>query len=152
MIKLSKLSDYAIVILGALAALQGKKASASALSQKTGLPEPTVAKVLKLLNKEGIVSSVRGANGGYTLQRGTDAINVYEVLKAIEGPMALAACVEGSHDNCAIAGTCPINGQWDMVNKAMRTALQSISLANMIAPRSCSKHMFGTINNDEMRV
>lgn len=151
MIKLSKLSDYACVILSALAQSAGITMSASALALQTGLPEPTVAKVLKLLNKHRIIESVRGVNGGYSLQRNIGGISVYEVLTAIEGPMALTACVDGSTDSCSIAGKCPVNGRWDMVNQAMRTALQSISLSDMIAPRSCTGKLRETKNN-EVRV
>lgn len=151
MIRLSKLSDYAIVILSALAQSGAATMSASVLAQQTKLPEPTVAKVLKLLNKDNIIASIRGASGGYTLQRKVDEITLYDVLKAIEGPMALAACVEGSTDSCSYAGSCPVNGRWNMVNHAMRTALQSISLNDMIAPHHCMEQPHKT-RIDEVRV
>ena len=61
------MTDYAVVILTALARTDGRLSAASQLSAQTGLSEPTVAKILKLLARREIVSSVRGAAGGYRL-------------------------------------------------------------------------------------
>jgi FeS assembly SUF system regulator len=130
MLRLSKLTDYAVVVLVRLSrgvAVQTSPGIAAA----TGIPEPTVAKVLKLLATGGLVSSQRGARGGYRLSRTLGAIAISEVITAIDGPIALTACVDGSVTNCEVLGLCPVRGRWDPVNAAIRDALSAISLADM---------------------
>ncbi len=132
MIKLSKLTDYAVVVLTEMARGQGKLCTASQLAEQTTLPEPTVAKVLKLLAKGGVVASTRGANGGYKLNHTPDQISIAAVVTALDGPVALTACVDGSDECCSHAGSCPIKGQWNPVNIAMKAALENVSLAQMM--------------------
>jgi len=130
MLRLSKLTDYAVVVLVRLAALEGVQTSPG-IAAATGVPEPTVAKVLKTLAGSGLVASQRGARGGYRLMRPLHAIPVADVIVAIDGPIALTACVDGSGYGCDAAGTCPVRGRWDPVNDAVREALVNITLADM---------------------
>jgi Rrf2 family protein len=95
----------------------------------TGVPEPTVAKVLKALAGQGLVASQRGARGGYTLARPLASIPVAAVIEAIDGPIALTACVDGG--GCGSHSLCPMHGRWDPVNEAIRAALDGITLADM---------------------
>ena len=132
MFRLSKLTDYAVVVLVRLAATEGVQTSPG-VSQVTGVPEPTVAKVLKALAAAGLVASQRGARGGYQLLRPLSAISVADVITAIDGPIAMAACVEGSSSSCE-ATCCQVRGRWDVVNEAVRDALTSITLADMAGP------------------
>ncbi len=132
MFRLSKLTDYAVVVLVRLAASEGVQTSPG-VSQVTGVPEPTVAKVLKALAAAGLVASQRGARGGYQLIRPLSAISVADVIAAIDGPIAMAACVEGSTSGCE-ATCCQVRGRWDPVNHAVRSALAAISLADMAEP------------------
>ena len=132
MIKLGKLTDYAIVVMGQLSKeSEGVSRSAHHLSGKTGVPEPTVAKVLKLLAKESLVVSVRGAAGGYKLAKAPDRISMAEIITALDGPIALVSCVEGSDESCKIASTCPVKGHWDPLNNAIKEALEKVKLADM---------------------
>ena len=135
MIKLSKLADYAIVILACMAQECGGVMSASDLAARSGLPEPTVAKVLKLLTKGAVIASVRGVNGGYRLDRCPDEVSVASVITALDGPVALAACVEGSGDCCSYESGCPVKSQWNPVNEAVKQALENVPLAQMIGQR-----------------
>jgi len=130
MLRLSKLTDYAVVVLVRLADAPGVQTSPG-IAAATGIPEPTVAKVLKTLATGGLVTSQRGARGGYRLQRTLDTIAVAEVIAAVDGPIALAACVEGSTSECESQSLCPIRGRWDPVNDAIQQALNDISLADM---------------------
>ena len=132
MIKLSKMSDYAVVVLTALAGCENRQAAASALAAKTGLPEPTVAKILKTLARANVISSLRGAAGGYRLERDARDLSMAEVIEAIEGPVELTACVEGSTDSCALEGVCGMKGRWNPVNAAIKTALSQVRLADMV--------------------
>lgn len=132
MIKLSKLTDYAVVILGEMARGEGKQQTASGLSAKTGLPEPTVAKVLKLLARGGLISSSRGVNGGYTLTRAPADITMASVITALEGPVVLTSCVDGADECCSHSPNCSMKGKWNPVNLAMQKALEDVSLAQMM--------------------
>tara|TARA_B100000508_G_scaffold137452_2_gene132014 strand:+ start:893 stop:1369 length:477 start_codon:yes stop_codon:yes gene_type:complete len=132
MIKLSKMTDYAVVILAEMASHNGALLSATGLSEKTALPEPTVSKVLKLLTKKDIIASKRGINGGYSLVKMPENINMAEVITALDGPIALTACVEQSEQCCAHEVNCKIKGQWNPVNAAMQKALEDVSLDQMM--------------------
>lgn len=135
MIKLGKLTDYAIVIMGQLMR-EGEGASKSAhfLSAKTGVPEPTVAKVLKMLAHAALVDSSRGAAGGYRLSRGAADISIADIITAMDGPIAIVSCVEGSAETCKAEGSCHLKGRWDHVNSVIRAALEGVRLPDMIDP------------------
>lgn len=130
MLRLSKLTDYAVVVLVRLASVPGVQTSPG-IASTTGIPEPTVAKVLKALSAAGLVTSQRGARGGYRSQRRLADIPVSDVIAAIDGPIALTACVEGSVTECESQALCPMRGRWDPVNDAIQQAMRNISLADM---------------------
>ncbi len=132
MIRLSKLSDYAVVVLSQLAREPGAQMSAYELAQITSVPEPTVAKVLKLLSRQNIVVSARGVNGGYALHRKPEEITVKELITALEGPIALTECVTHSADSCVIETLCPMRGGWQKVNDAVHNALSSVMLSDLL--------------------
>lgn len=142
MLRLSKLADYAIVVLVRLSRGEACQTSPG-IAVSTGVPEPTVAKVLKALASAGLVTSQRGARGGYRLSRPLSAVPVSDVITAIDGPIALTACVEGSGAECEAEHMCPVRGRWDPVNEAVRNALRGISLADMSAnvPRAFPPRM-----------
>jgi FeS assembly SUF system regulator len=130
MLRLSKLTDYAVVVLVRLAGMDGVQTSPG-IAAATGIPEPTVAKVLKSLAAGDLVSSQRGAKGGYRLNRELSSIPIADVISAIDGPIALTACVEGSLTECEAQRLCPMRGRWDPVNEAIHKALSGITLADM---------------------
>jgi FeS assembly SUF system regulator len=130
MLRLSKLTDYAVVVLVRLSGMAGVQTSPG-IAAATGIPEPTVAKVLKTLAAGDLVSSQRGAKGGYRLNRDLAAIPIADVIAAIDGPIALTACVDGSASECESQGLCPMRGRWDPVNDAIHKALSGITLADM---------------------
>ena len=131
MLKLSRLTDYAVVALVRLNAADCVETSPG-IAAAIGVPEPTVAKVLKALAGHGLVISSRGARGGYRLGRPLNEIAVSEVIMAIDGPIALTSCVDGA-SGCESQSLCPVAGRWDPVNDAIRSALSRISLADMEA-------------------
>lgn len=126
------MTDYAVVILAEMTAQDSDLLSVSGLSVKTSLSEPTVSKILKLLNKHGIVDSTRGVNGGYSLNQQAENINMASIITALDGPIALTACVEQSEQCCDRASNCSMKGQWNPVNIAMQKALEEVSLAQMM--------------------
>jgi FeS assembly SUF system regulator len=131
MLRLSRLTDYAVVALVRLGRAEGVETSPG-IAAAIGIPEPTVAKVLKALTNSGLVVSTRGAHGGYRLSRPLAAIAVAEVIVAIDGPIALTSCVDGAV-GCESQSLCPVAGRWDPVNDAIRDALTGITLADMEA-------------------
>ncbi|AOX17092.1 SUF system Fe-S cluster assembly regulator [Kozakia baliensis] len=134
MLRLSKLADYATVLLVQLGR-HDNLTTATALASETGVPEPTVAKLLKGLAADGLVVSHRGARGGYRLAQPLEEISVANVITAVDGPIAITACVDGR--SCEARATCNLSGHWDMVNNAIRETLMSISLADMAHVQPC---------------
>lgn len=133
MFRLNKLTDYGVVLLTQMAQRPGCLRSAQQIAEQTALPLPTVAKLLNALARTGIVASHRGATGGYTLGRPAAEISVADIVQALEGPIALTACADGSVDTCEVETLCPMAGNWNRVNKAIRSALAGVSLAEMSA-------------------
>jgi FeS assembly SUF system regulator len=131
MIKVSKMADYAVVVLAALARSDAQM-TASGISAQTGLPEPTVAKVLKLLSREEFLESSRGVNGGYKLSKAPNVITVANIIAAVDGPIALTSCVDDNDNSCGYQSRCSVKGRWNGVNHAVRGALESVTLADMM--------------------
>lgn len=138
MLKLSKLTDYGVVVLARLsregAGPGGRVQTVPGVAATTGIAEPTVAKVLKILAQAGLVEGVRGAHGGYRLTRPLADLPLAEVIVAFDGPIALTACVDGGAGLCEAEAICPVRGRWDPVNDAIRTALSRITVADIGAP------------------
>ncbi len=134
MIILSKLADYGVVVATALAMIAPGQANAPHLAAETRLPPATVAKVLKLLAKGGIVTASRGAGGGYSLARPVEAISIAEIVAAIDGDLALTACAShGESDAACDRGSfCATRPHWARINQAVDQALRCISLAEML--------------------
>lgn len=133
MIKLSKMTDYATVILSVIAKDQQRLHGALELAEATGIALPSVSKILKILTKAGILSSMRGAKGGYVLAREPGKITVATIISALEGPIALTEC-SVSHKGCEQASGCRIQGNWHLINQKIANALESVTLADMIMP------------------
>lgn len=133
MFKLGKLTDYGTVLMTALASGDEAVQTAQDLACRTRLTAPTVSKLLKQLTHAGLVSSIRGAHGGYRLARGAADITVADIVAALEGPLSVTECsTHGS--GCAIESHCATRANWRLINIAIREALESVSLAQMAAP------------------
>ncbi|MCR9255510.1 MAG: SUF system Fe-S cluster assembly regulator [Alphaproteobacteria bacterium] len=130
--QLNRLTDYAVVILGQMTRHRGATVSALDLAKGTGFPLPTVQKVLKQLAKAGLVASQRGVGGGYQMVGTASEVTVGDVVTAMQGPIMLTACVEGSEDPCNCAAHCPLAGNWNRVNEAIRAAFASVTLEEML--------------------
>ena len=134
--RLSNLADYAVVTMSAAARhCGGARTSAAQLAAETGLPAPTVAKLVSKLSAAGLLRSVRGAGGGLQLARPAAAITLADIVEAVEGPIALTACVEHGKHDCALEGTCCVQPHWSIVNDAMRGALAGVPLTQLAQPR-----------------
>jgi FeS assembly SUF system regulator len=130
-LRISKLTDYATVILAQLAAADGARRTAAEVAADAGLAAPTVAKVLKELQRAGLVSSSRGSRGGYTLARDAALITAADIIDAVEGPVALTECA--SHENhCGLEKSCRVSSSWQRVSLAIRGALAEVTLRQLI--------------------
>ncbi|NYZ63675.1 SUF system Fe-S cluster assembly regulator [Luteimonas deserti] len=143
MLRVTKLTDYATVVATVLASRPGSITSAAELADASGLEAPTVSKILKPLAQAGLVEGFRGANGGYRLARPASAINLLEIVEAIEGPLAMTEC--SLHDGqCGISSQCGVRGNWLRINDVVADALRAVSLAQMLGDparaRSLSPH------------
>ena len=128
--RLSNLADYAVVTMSQAARhCGGGRVSASELAAETGLPAPTVQKLVSKLVGAGLLRSVRGAGGGLQLARPAAAITLADIVEAVEGPIALTACVEGT--DCSVDHDCRVRPHWPLVNATLRSALAGISLVQL---------------------
>lgn len=134
MFRLSRMTDYAVVVMTQLARSPGEVVTAVEVAEQLGLPAPTTAKVLKLLARHKLISSQRGVTGGYAASRSAEDIALTEIIAAIDGPVALTACVDGVVGHCTVEDVCPVRGRWDRVNTAIKAALDEISLAELSGP------------------
>ena len=134
MIKLSKMTDYAVVCLGMLARRPGSSMSATELSKETGLALYTVQKLLKLLvSKSNFIKANRGALGGYMLNRNSSEISVVEIIEALDGPITLTSCVDKSESFCEASDICFLGGKWNKINEIIRKSLNDISLKELLS-------------------
>lgn len=132
MFRLSKITDYGIVLLAHLAKGDFTTThNAREVASEVDLPLPVVAKVLKSLARRGILESHRGAKGGYSLARPPEAITVAEMIVALEGPVALTECTLESQ-LCPHEGSCAVRDPWQVINRVVREALMRVTLANLI--------------------
>lgn len=136
MMRLSKLTDYAVVMMVHMGQVREAARAeviftTGRLSEDTGVPQPTVAKVLKGLSRAGLLRSVRGAQGGYVVERTADEVSIAEIIQALDGPIALTACVDGADDSCNVENLCGMRGNWNRVNDAIQSALGRVTLADM---------------------
>lgn len=132
MLRLNRLTDYGVVVMAQMASRDDLR-SAQQISDSTAIPLPTVSKILHTLSQAELVVAQRGASGGYRLVRSAGEISVSEVIQALEGPIALASCVDGAESHCDVERLCPMSGGWNKVNTAIRDALATVTLADMAA-------------------
>ena len=139
-VRLSSLTDYAIVIMSAAARhCGGMRVSAADLAEETGIPVPTAQKLVSLLTRAGLLKSVRGQGGGIKLARPSAAISLADIVEAVEGPIALTSCMRTDNHNCALEDNCGVRPHWDAVNKAVRGALGSVTLASIAAEKEVTE-------------
>ena len=145
MIRLTNLADYAVVLMCHIAAKPERLHSAFALSQDTGIPVPTVSKILGALARAALLASQRGINGGFALIKGADGVTVAAIIEAVDGPIALTNCSEGSAHECDFEDFCSTKRHWVRINHAVKEALASVRLSEIAVTAeveaAVSKHM-----------
>lgn len=150
MLRITRLSDYAVAILGQLARSPSPVRTAKDVAADTGLPAPVVSKILKSLARSNLVESQRGVQGGYRLARKPSQVSVAEVIEAVEGPVALTEC--GENDSCEFDGNCSVQANWLRINQVVRRALANISVEDMILPPGAERLIqLGRTSSDAKR-
>ncbi len=130
--RLSSMADYAVITMSAAARHDGARVSAAQLAAESGLPVPTVQKLVSLLTAAGLLRSARGAHGGLQLARPAAAITLADIVEAVEGPIAVTACVEGGRQDCALESCCTARPHWGQVNAALRGVLADVPLTRFV--------------------
>ena len=142
--RLTHLADYAVVIMTAAARREaGARLSASELAQETGVPLPTTQKLMGRLAAEGLLTSVRGAAGGFALARSAEKITLADIVEAVEGPIAMTVCAEGRTD-CALDAHCMVKPHMGLVGNAIRGALGAVNLEQLCAPEKAGARCLGS--------
>ena len=137
--RLSHLADYAVVLMTAAARRPAAaRLSATELSAETGVPLPTAQKLMGQLAACGLLSSVRGAGGGFALARPSTDISLADIVEAVEGPIAMSACSNGNFD-CALDAHCRVKPHMGIVGNAVRGALGAVSLTTLCGPASAGR-------------
>ncbi|MCX7557365.1 SUF system Fe-S cluster assembly regulator [Xanthomonadaceae bacterium JHOS43] len=133
MLRVTRLTDYATLLLTVLATAPESVHSAAALAERTRLEMTTVSKVLKSLAQAGLVEGLRGVNGGYRMALAPQAISLFEIVEAIEGPLEMTEC-SGDHSRCVHEAHCGLAPHWRQVNDLIAEALRGMTLAQMLGP------------------
>jgi FeS assembly SUF system regulator len=130
MLRISRLTDYGTLLLVYLASQNDRLCTAGEMSSATHVALPTAQKLLKLLAKGGLVDSVRGVDGGYTLARPPKRISATQILDVLEGPLAITEC-STADSQCELESMCQVGSAWQKINHAIRSTLDDISLAEL---------------------
>jgi FeS assembly SUF system regulator len=130
MLRISRLTDYGTMVLAELAASRPDLRSAGQVAESTRIGHPTVSKLLKSLARAGLVTSERGAHGGYTLSRDAARITAADIIDALEGPLSITEC-SATDGQCDFEAWCHVGTAWQQINERIRTALREVSLADL---------------------
>ena len=133
--RLSSLAAYAVLMMRTAAThCGGARANAASLGIEAGIPVPTAQKLASMLGRAGLIKATRGSGGGIKLARPAAAITLADIIEAVDGPIALTACLDADgSDCCALERPCAIRPNWIGVNTLVRDALAQVTLAHMIA-------------------
>ncbi len=130
--RLSHLADYAVVLMTAAARRDaGERLSATELSADTGVPLPTTQKLMGQLAASGLLTSARGASGGFALARPAADISLADIVEAVEGPIALTMCSDSNNHECILDAHCRVKPHIGVVGNAVRGALGAVRLTEL---------------------
>jgi FeS assembly SUF system regulator len=130
--RLSHLADYAVVLMTAAARRPaGARLSATELAQETGVPLPTAQKLMGQLAGCGLLSSMRGVGGGFTLAKSAQEISLADIVEAVEGPIALTMCSDAANHECILDAHCRVKPHMGVVGNALRGALGAVTLTEL---------------------
>ncbi len=132
MLRLTKKADYGLMALKYLAEQPRQAAlSAKEIAEAYHIPPQLLAKILQRLAKVGLVRSTAGTNGGYALARDAAEITVFEVIRAVDGPLFLTACSSGPRP-CDLTDSCTIKEPMARVNESIMELLTGIRIGDLV--------------------
>lgn len=129
--KLSTRGKYGLYAMYYLALHQGEGPQTLQSIATMGVPSQYLEQLLGNLRRAGLVSTVRGAQGGYQMAKTPEAITLLDIVDAMEGPVAMSECTLPDHV-CEKAGTCPVRWVWQHVTDSINNELRSIRLSDML--------------------
>jgi Rrf2 family protein len=88
---------------------------------------------MQKLAHAGLLSSLRGTGGGFKLTRPAACITLADIIEAVEGPIAMTACVDDAREECSLDHHCAVKPHWGAVNGAVRGALAAVPLSQLAA-------------------
>ena len=132
MIRLSRLADYAVAIMGQISLSPTSIYNSQELARLTNLPETTVAKILTRLRKKNVLASHRGVKGGYCLNNNVTNISLADIITAIDGPISLTLCIDPQNHRCSLEDTCQSRAGWQKINQAIRQLFAAVSLTDLV--------------------
>ena len=133
MLRITKMTDYAVLILANLALHDNKLLTAKEIACETHISLPTTQKILKKLNRKNLVISKQGASGGYSLDPETKKLSVATLLEKLDGDLSITQC-SSNDDQCEVEDFCNIGNAWQMINQRVQWALNDITLGDLIHP------------------
>ena len=151
MLKLNKMSDYAAVVINCMDSSEEERLSTDQVSKLTGLPSPTVSKILHKLSNAKIVSSLRGRAGGYKLVKDVSDISIIKILEIFEGPIVLTDCLDENGDECIFLSNCSIAGKWEIVSSTIKVILESLTLKELFDPTVSKNYILNNIKDNNFK-
>lgn len=147
MLSLTRKTDYALIALAHMARAREDCCSAREIATCYRVPLPLLMNILKLLTRQGLAKSSRGPRGGYTLAVSPSEITLYDVIRAVEGPVQLVQCVDHHPDEssealksaCGLIASCPVHSPIQLVHNKLVEFLTGITLADVVAQPRCKK-------------
>lgn len=135
MLKLTKKADYGLIAMRHLAQnADHGSVSAKDLADAYGIPQEALAKILQRLAKAGLLKSMHGTRGGYTLSRSPLQISALEVIVAIDGPLFMTSCF--SDRSCEQTDRCTVREPLRKVGESIQQVLSRLTISEMAdAPR-----------------
>jgi len=132
--KLSTRGKYGLYAMYYLALHQGEGPQTLQSIATTGVPRQYLEQILGQLRRQGLVSTVRGAQGGYQMAGKPEEITLRDIIDAVEGPIELSECTS-PEPTCQRSGTCPVRWVWQRVTDSINAELERITLRDMLNPR-----------------
>jgi Rrf2 family protein len=133
LVRLTARSEYGLLAMIDLASIAGSQPiSAREIAERQGIPLKFLEQLLVALRRAGVVSSVRGAHGGFTLDRGAADVTVLEIVEALEGPLTTTVCDGERAANCGKTGSCAASIVWTRATDAVRDVFEDTTLDQLV--------------------
>jgi len=130
MFKLSKKTEYSLLVLRHLARQGDEVCTVKDLARECRLPQPLLAKLMQQLARRNLVRSEQGVRGGYRLNRDLTQISLADVVESVDGPISLTACKQDD-DRCERHSFCDLKTTIAPVQRQMRKYLQEVRVSDL---------------------